>query len=91
MTHCPAPNTVGAAGTSGGAHVAATVPSGDDLLLTAPEAARLLRVSRRHLLRLATLPDPPPRIRIGRRVLYPRADVLAWALRRSVEGGDRAA
>lgn len=50
-----------------------------DLVLTHPEAARMLRLSTRSLDRLIETGEAPPRIRLtGRRVGYWKRDVLAW-------------
>ena len=43
------------------------------------EAARLMRVSVSFLAHRAGSPDGPPLLRIGRRVLYPVPDLIAWA------------
>ena len=50
-----------------------------DVVLTQPEAARMLRVSTRTLERLCENGEAPPRIQLtGRRVGYWRSDVMAW-------------
>lgn len=54
-------------------------PHGADFL-TEAEAATLIRVGRRTMERWRTTGDGPKWVRAGlRRVLYPRAAVLAWA------------
>ncbi len=58
-----------------------TTPDATDLdvVVTHPEAARMLRLSTRSLDRLCETGEAPPRIRLtGRRVGYWRSDVLAW-------------
>jgi len=47
-------------------------------LLTAAEAAELLRVPPDTLRRWRSQRSGPPGIRLGRRVVYVRADCLAW-------------
>ena len=50
-----------------------------DVVLTQPEAARMLRLSTRSLERLVEIGEAPPRIRLtSRRVGYWKRDVLAW-------------
>ena len=50
-----------------------------DVVLTQPEAARMLRLSTRSLERLVEIGEAPPRIQLtGRRVGYWKRDVLAW-------------
>ena len=50
-----------------------------DVVLSQPDAARLMCMSLRTLERLAETGEAPPRIQLtGRRVAYWRADVLAW-------------
>lgn len=50
-----------------------------DVVLTHPEAARMLRLSTRSLDRLCETGEAPPRIQLtGRRIGYWRSDVLAW-------------
>ena len=50
-----------------------------DVVLTHPEAARMLRLSTRSLDRLIETGEAPPRIQLtSRRVGYWRRDVLAW-------------
>lgn len=50
-----------------------------DVVLTHPEAARMLRLSTRSLDRLCETGEAPPRIQLtGRRVGYWRRDLLAW-------------
>lgn len=50
-----------------------------DVVLTHPEAARVLRVSTRTLDRLCETGEAPPRIQLtGRRVGYWKRDVMAW-------------
>jgi excisionase family DNA binding protein len=56
----------------------------DQDLLTEREAAELLRISTRHLQRLIENRQGPPRVKLGRRVLYPRPTLLAW-LDRQIE------
>jgi|SRR5690348_13490635 predicted DNA-binding transcriptional regulator AlpA len=52
----------------------------DTLFLTEPEAACLLRLSRRTLQRLRNRADGPPFTRLGdRRLVYPTRHLLAWA------------
>ena len=52
--------------------------------LTEAEVASLLRIGRRSLERWRTTGDGPPWTRAGlRRVLYPRAALLAWAAART--------
>jgi len=54
-------------------------------LLTEDEAARKLRVSRRHLQRLVELGEGPPRVRLGpRRIAYPVDGLVAWITRRTI-------
>ena len=50
----------------------------DAPILNVAEAALLLRVTDRHLYRLAREGQGPRQIRIGRRVVYRRVDLLAW-------------
>lgn len=58
---------------------AAPDTAGHDVVLSQPEAARLMCMSLRTLERLAETGEAPPRIQLtGRRVAYWRADVLAW-------------
>lgn len=53
--------------------------TGHDVVLSQPDAARLMCMSLRTLERLAETGEAPPRIQLtGRRVGYWRADVLAW-------------
>ena len=48
-------------------------------LLTQAEAAKLLRVSQRHLQRLEERELGPPRTNLGeRRIAYPKHRLLAW-------------
>jgi len=50
-----------------------------DVVLTHPEAARMLRLSTRSLDRLCEVGEAPPRIQLtGRRIGYWKRDVLAW-------------
>jgi excisionase family DNA binding protein len=56
----------------------------DAPLLTAREAAELLRVSVRTLYALDA-----PRVRLGRRVVFDRDELLAWARRRSTHAQAR--
>lgn len=50
-----------------------------DLLLTLPEAARLMRLSVRSLERLAEVGEGPPRVQLtSRRVAFWRKDVVRW-------------
>ena len=59
----------------------ATAPDARDLdvVLTHPEAARMLCLSTRSLERLVAAGDAPPRIQLtGRRVGYWKRDVLTW-------------
>ena len=50
-----------------------------DVVLTQPEAARMLRLSTRSLERLVETGEAPPRIQLtGRRVGYWKRDVRAW-------------
>ena len=50
-----------------------------NIVLSQPEAARLMRLSTRTLERLAENGEAPPRIQsTGRRVGYWRSDVIAW-------------
>lgn len=58
----------------------AAPPAADlDMVLSQPEAARLMCMSLRTLERLAETGEAPPRVQLtGRRVAYWRADVLAW-------------
>ena len=51
----------------------------EDVVLTYPECARMLRLSVRSLDRLCETGEAPPRIRLtGRRIGFWRRDVLAW-------------
>jgi len=53
-------------------------------LLTEAEAAEWLRVSPRHLQRLADLGEGPPRTRLGeRRIAYPVEGLAAWVRQRT--------
>jgi predicted DNA-binding transcriptional regulator AlpA len=53
-------------------------------LLTEPEAAKLLRVSQRHLQRLVHLGEGPPRVILGeRRIAYPKNGLIAWTEQRT--------
>ncbi len=50
-----------------------------DLLLTLPEAARLMRLSIRSLERLTEIGEAPPRVQLtSRRVAFWRKDVVRW-------------
>lgn len=63
-----------------------TPPVAPDLnvVLTQPEAARMLRLSTRSLERLVEIGEAPPRIQLtGRRVGYWKCDVLTWLLART--------
>lgn len=53
-------------------------PDGLPLLLTADEAAELLRTSRRGIYAMAQSAQLPGAVRIGRRLLVRRDDLLAW-------------
>ena len=48
------------------------------ILLSAPDAARVLGISERLLWTYSRGEDPIPTIRIGRRVLYPVDDLRRW-------------
>lgn len=62
-----------------------------DVVLTHPEAARMLRLSTRSLDRLCETGEAPPRIQLtGRRIGYWQSDVLAW-LRARTSPAKRAA
>jgi len=50
-----------------------------ETFLTQVEAARLLRLSQRTIERFRLTGEGPPFRAFGRRRLYARADVLAWA------------
>ncbi|HLI30092.1 MAG TPA: helix-turn-helix domain-containing protein [Terriglobia bacterium] len=55
-------------------------------LLTPPEAAELLRTTKRALAAARCLRrDTPPYLRVGRRVLYRRSDIDAWLAERVVD------
>lgn len=60
-------------------------PADPDRLMTTEEAAALLRISPATLTRLGS--DGPRAIRIGRRRLYRRETVLAWAEAQAKRGG----
>ena len=50
-----------------------------EIVLSQPEAARIMGLSLRTLERLAEVGEAPPRIRLTeRRIAYWRSDVLAW-------------
>ena len=55
------------------------MPSESETFLTQSEAARLLRLLKRTLERLRRTGDGPAFLAFGRRRLYARADLLAWA------------
>jgi hypothetical protein len=53
------------------------------IFLTEPEAANILRLSKRSLQRYRQLGEGPPFVKIGfRRLVYPRDHLLAWAYAR---------
>lgn len=63
-----------------------------DVVLTQPEAARMLRLSTRSLERLVEIGEAPPRIQLtGRRVAYWKHDVLAWLQARTSSSKRKAA
>lgn len=64
-----------------------TGPGQTTLLLTQPEAARLLAVSERTLFDLAARGEIR-RVRVGRAVRYPRAELERW-VRERVQDGER--
>jgi len=49
----------------------------NDVVLTAHEVAKLLKVSRRHVDRLKR-EEGLPHIHLGKRVVFPREQVLEW-------------
>lgn len=55
----------------------------EDELLTVAEAARFLRVSKSYLFKL-TSSRAVPHVKIGRRVLFDREELIAWARSRRV-------
>jgi len=55
----------------------------DKVFLTAGEAADVLRVSRSWIFKLVSARDIPF-VRLGRRVLFDRAELVAWAKSRRV-------
>lgn len=50
----------------------------DSLAYTAEEAAQVIGVSESTLRRLAKRGEGPPRLTLGRRVLFPKAAVHRW-------------
>ena len=67
-------------------HVLSTTasPSPEFCLLTEREAAQRLRVSQRHLQRLAEVGDGPPRVQLGqRRIAYPLDGLVEWVRQRT--------
>jgi excisionase family DNA binding protein len=60
---------------------------GETILLTQPEAARLLAVSERTLFDLAAKGEIR-RVRVGRAVRYPRSELERW-VRERVQDGER--
>jgi predicted DNA-binding transcriptional regulator AlpA len=62
-----------------GAAVSAAVAN--DVMVSQNDAIAITGVSIRTLQRLTDAGDGPPRIRLGRRILYPKSALLAWALR----------
>jgi len=48
------------------------------LFLTRRQAAELTSISYSALAHLATSPDGPPLLRVGRRIAYRREDLIAW-------------
>lgn len=48
------------------------------LAYTAAEAAEVLGVSESHLRRLAKRGEGPPRLELGRRLLFPKGRLHAW-------------
>jgi excisionase family DNA binding protein len=60
-------------------------------LLTTDELAALTRHPKATIYALNSRGDGPPRMKIGRRVLYRRGDVLAWLSTRYVGPGPREA
>lgn len=63
------------------------LPTDDDQPLNRDEAARLVRLSTRHLDRLRLRGEGPRHIRFGMRVLYRRADLKDWMASRVVDSG----
>lgn len=66
------------------------IPIEERQTLTVPQLALLLGVSRQHAYRLTQrgeLPIQP--IRLGRRVVFPRAAVMKWLAGEPVGEGDR--
>jgi excisionase family DNA binding protein len=59
----------------------------DDEYCTLPELARWLRVSERHVQRLLQTGDAPPATRLGRRIIFNRANVQHWLERRTTRRG----
>jgi hypothetical protein len=58
-------------------------PPTEPIFLTEPEAATLLRLSKRSLQRYRQRGEGPPFAKIGfRRLVYPRDHLLAWAYAR---------
>ena len=54
-------------------------------LLTADDLADTIRVSKRTIIRWRSEGRGPAYVKAGHRVLYKRADVMAWLERRKVE------
>lgn len=59
-------------------------PADDRLLLPAEDAAKVLSISERHLWTL-TRTKRVPCVRLGRRVLYPRAKLEEWVKEQAEE------
>jgi excisionase family DNA binding protein len=65
--------------------------SRDEALLTLPEVADRLKISRRHLAKVMSEGDGPPVVRIGRRALVRPAALAAWIATREGASDARAA
>lgn len=68
-----------------------TSPAFDSMLLTADEVAALLRTTRKAIYAMVERAQLPGAIRLGRRLLFRRDDLLSWLdeRRAASPGGSR--